>query len=60
MTYYQNLLIKELTEKEETKGTRDYGPTLRALLLNLFITENCLSLDLTTSPRLTVGAFLAF
>lgn len=35
-------------------------PTLRAFLLNLFIIENCLSLDLTTSPRGTFGAFLAF
>lgn len=34
--------------------------TLRAFLLNLFISENCLSLDLTTSPRGTFGAFFAF
>jgi hypothetical protein len=34
--------------------------TLRALLLNLFILENCFSLDFTMSPRGTFGAFLAF
>jgi hypothetical protein len=28
--------------------------------LNLFILENCLSLDFTISPRGTFGAFLAF
>ncbi|KAF5762619.1 hypothetical protein HanXRQr2_Chr15g0671101 [Helianthus annuus] len=35
-------------------------PTLRAFLLNRFINENCFNLDLTTSPRGTFGAFLAF
>ena len=34
--------------------------TLRALLLNLFILENCFNLDFTMSPRGTFGAFLAF
>jgi len=34
--------------------------TLKAFLLNLFIMENCLSLDFTTSPRGTFGAFFAF
>jgi len=34
--------------------------TRRALFLNLFITENCLSLDLTISPNGTFGAFFAF
>jgi hypothetical protein len=34
--------------------------TLSALLLNLFILENCFSLDFTMSPRGTFGAFLAF
>lgn len=34
--------------------------TLNAFLLNLFILENCFSLDLTTSPSGTFGAFLAF
>ena len=34
--------------------------TLRAFFLNLFITENCLSLALTISPSGTFGAFFAF
>lgn len=51
-----------MAENQETCKTQiiKYEPTLRAFLLNLFITENCLSLDLTTSPRGTFGAFLAF
>jgi len=32
--------------------------TLKALFLSLFIIENCLSLDLTTSPSSTFGALL--
>lgn len=34
--------------------------TLRALFLSLFMTENCLSLAFTVSPKETFGAFLAF
>lgn len=34
--------------------------TLSALFLSLFITENCLSLAFTVSPRETFGAFVAF
>lgn len=34
--------------------------TRRAFFLNLFITENCLSLGLTISPNGTFGAFFAF
>jgi len=34
--------------------------TLKALFLSLFITENCLSLALTVSPKETLGAFFAF
>ena len=34
--------------------------TLSACFLNLFITENCWSLALTVSPKLTFGAFLMF
>lgn len=34
--------------------------TLRALFFSLFITENCLSLALTVSPKETLGAFFTF
>ena len=34
--------------------------TFRAFFLNLFITVNCWSFALTFSPRLTLGALLAF
>lgn len=34
--------------------------TFRALFFSLFITENCLSLAFTVSPKGTFGAFFAF
>ena len=47
------------------KQFRDYSIiveniTLKALFLSLFITENCMSLDLTVSPNETLGAFFSF
>ena len=47
-------------ERKERKKQKDMKLTRSAFFLNLFITENCLSLVLTISLNGTFEAFLAF
>ncbi|WVZ06917.1 hypothetical protein V8G54_020263 [Vigna mungo] len=56
LSIFLNISLMSSTSSLDKKSAM----TLRAFLLNLFIIENCLSLDLTTSPSGTLGAFLAF